>query len=134
VQNASHPSFNLGLFSSLELSNHWSFTSKLHTLTSFLLVELLNTLPAVKSPLQFQVKTFTDSFHRCEEHDGKAEWFMNGDVMAGDCMRRLDPELLQVDAEMWANYSQLHMNIFRQFVQEPYLDIFLEFQFNFNFN
>jgi len=52
--------------------------------------------------------------------------------MAGDCMRRLDPELLQVDAEMWANYSQLHMNIFRQFVQEPYLDIFLEFQLNFN--
>lgn len=45
---------------------------------------------------------------------------MNGDMLAGDYMRRLDSDLLQVDAEMWAKYSQLDMNIFRQFVQDPY--------------
>lgn len=70
-------------------------------------------------------------FHRCEEHDGKAERFMNGDMLAGNCMRRLDSDLLQVDAEMWAKYSQLDMDIFRQFVQDPYcsLRVFFFFQF-----
>lgn len=44
-------------------------------------------------------------------------------MLAGDCMRRLDPDLLQDGAEMWAKYSQLDMNIFRQYVEESLLKI-----------
>lgn len=36
-------------------------------------------------------KKFADSFHWCEEHGG-AELFMIDDMLAGNCIRRLDPD------------------------------------------